>query len=65
MGQLLSGLVDRDVHDVPSSNVSETAAVERRNPFGKDAFMVPALRHFDTGSALHTHCCKGDLVLKT
>ena len=35
------------------------------NPFGKDAFMVPALRHFDTGSALHSHCCKGDLVLRT
>ena len=38
---------------------------QKYNTFGKDAFMVPSLRHFDTGTAFHPCCCKGENLLKT
>ncbi|KAK8808263.1 hypothetical protein WA171_001484 [Blastocystis sp. BT1] len=32
---------------------------------GPDAFCVPSLRHFDTGSPYHPSCCTGEMLLRT
>lgn len=31
---------------------------------GKDAFLLPTCRHFDTGAAFHPSCCHGELLLR-